>query len=114
MEKKLPKVFAIPQEKSFTNNEKVYYFKDSSNVALNSKFKIEENDFSGGGDTKNIYQKLNEIFTSERYVYKADVDIITKTGKIKTKVIGQNRTHVITMDNQLISISDIEDIKFSE
>jgi hypothetical protein len=65
-------------------------------------------------DSKNIYQKINDIFSSEKYVYKAEVDIITRSGKIKTKVIGQNRTHIITMDNELISIADIEDIKFSE
>lgn len=114
MEKKLPKVFANPQEKTFTNNEKVYYSKDNSSLESNQKSKETDDGLLRGTEDKNIYQKLNEIFTSERYVYKADVEIITKTGKINTKVIGQNRTHVITMDNQLIPITDIEDIKFSE
>ena len=111
MEKKLPKVFANPQQKQFNNNEKVYYSKEE---VRNDKRESNLSDQIGvrNIESKNIYQKLNDIFSSERYVYKADVDIITKNGKIRTKVIGQNRTHVITMDNQLISIGDIEDIKF--
>ena len=111
MEKKLPKVFANPQQKQFNNNEKVYY---SNEDVRNDNRESNLSDQIGvrNIESKNIYQKLNDIFSSERYVYKADVDIITKNGKIRTKVIGQNRTHVITMDNQLISIGDIEDIKF--
>ena len=114
MDKKLPKVFANPQEKRFTNNENVYYSKDNLNVVSDLKSKEAENDSFRGTENKNIYQKLNDIFNSEKYVYKAEVDIKTRTGNIQTKIIGQNRTHVITMDNQLIPITDIEDIKFSE
>lgn len=108
MERKLPKIFANPCQKQFTNNEKVYYSKEEErgNTNMNEKTNVRNI------ESKNIYQKLNDIFSSERYVYKADVDIMTKEGKIRTKLIGQNRTHVITMDNQLISIGDIEDIKF--
>ena len=111
MQKKLPKVFANPQQKQFNNNEKVYYSKEKvrdDKIGSNLSNRIDLKNI----ESKNIYQKLNDIFSSERYVYKADVDIMTKNGKIRTKLIGQNRTHVITMDNQLISIGDIEDIKF--
>lgn len=111
MQKKLPKVFANPQQKQFNNNEKVYYSKEEvrdDKIGSNLSNRIDLKNI----ESKNIYQKLNDIFSSERYVYKADVDIMTKNGKIRTKLIGQNRTHVITMDNQLISIGDIEDIKF--
>ena len=114
MEKKLPKVFANPQEKKFTNNEKVYYSKENITQGLISQHEKDGGEQLRGIDSKNIYQKINDIFSSEKYVYKAEVDIITKSGTIKTKVIGQNRTHIITMDNELISIADIEDIKFSE
>lgn len=114
MDKKLPKVFANPQEKTFTNNKRVYYSKDNSSLESTIKYQDTSNELLRSTEEKNIYQKLNEIFTSERYVYKADVEIRTKEGKLNTKLIGQNRTHVITMDNQLIPITDIEDIKFSE
>ena len=112
MEKKLPKVFANPQEKNFTNNEKVYYSKEKLDFEPIDKKSIDDSNWVRTSDNKNIYQKLNDIFSSERYVYKADVEIITKNGLINTKLIGQNRTHVITMDNKLIPITEIEDIKF--
>ena len=100
MEKKLPKVFANNAKKEFNNNEKVFYSKDGETREVSPK---KHND-------KNIYQKLNEIFSSERYVYKADVEIKTRSGNKKTKLIGQNNTHVITIDNELIPITDIDDI----
>ncbi|MBE6138856.1 MAG: hypothetical protein E7173_03910 [Firmicutes bacterium] len=108
MDKKLPKVFANPTEKKFTNNDKVYYSKNMSAIRNNE----ERDEGTNRIIEKNIYQKINDIFVSERYVYKADVEIITRTGKKRTKVIGQNKTHIITMDNELIPITDIEDINF--
>lgn len=108
MDKKLPKIFANTPNKKFNNNERVYYSNEARDKTSEPKNKNVDN-FS---QEKNIYQKLNEIFSSEKYVYKAEVEIKMKTGTIKTKVIGQNRTHLITMDNQLIPITDIEDIKF--
>lgn len=107
MEKKLPKVFANKPDKVFNNNEKVYYSKELKETE-------KERNEQAKPIEKNIYQKINEIFTSEKYVYKADVEVKTKTGQIRTRIIGQNRTHLITMDNNLIPISDIEDIRFSD
>jgi len=112
MEKKLPKVFANLTEKKFTNNEKVYYSKEGLRTQDNVNSDNYRETKTESIETKNIYQKLNDIFSSERYVYKAEVDIVTKRGVKRTKVIGQNRTHIITMDNELISIADIEDINF--
>jgi len=114
MKKKLPSVFANPQEKEFTNNERIYYSKESNSLSQTNIHDFDQDRAAPILENKNIYQKLNDIFNSEKYVYKADVDITTRSGHLKTKIIGQNRTHIITMDNQLISITDLVDIKFSE
>lgn len=103
MEKKLPKVFANKPDRDISNNETVYYDKmenerSADDIKVNDKFTIN--------------QKINKIFGSSRYVYKADVEITTKDGKISKKIIGRNRNELITMDNELINISDIIDIKF--
>lgn len=108
MDKKLPKVFANNPNKNFNNNEKVFYSKDNKS----DKIDASENTGVRNSKTKNIYQKINDIFNSEKYVYKADVEIQTNNGNIKTKVIGQNKTHLITFDNELIPITNIQDIKF--
>lgn len=105
MENKKPKIFANKIEKDIKNNEKYFY----SNMEEKQENKEENNE----KPEKNVSQKINDIFSSTRYVYKADVDIKLKDSELKTKIIGKNKTHLITIDNELIPISNIEDIKFS-
>lgn len=109
MEKKLPKVFANSIDKKLSNNETVYYERKEQ-----VKEKGEKPKKSIISESFNINQKINKIFGSSRYVYKADVDITLKDGKVSKKVIGRNKNELITMDNELIKISDIVDIDFSE
>ena len=113
MDKKLPSVFANKIAKYINNNEKVYYSKledrvekdDQTNTKINTN-KLENN--------LNVNQKISKIFNSTKYVYKADVHISLKNGEINDRIIGRNSTHLITMDNKLIPISDIIDINFIE
>lgn len=114
MDKKLPKVFANNPNKVFNNNDKVFYSKEEKidDSTRNSETTKNSELIRNFGITKNIYQKINDIFNSERYVYKAAVEIKTSKGNIKTKVIGQNKTHLITINNELIPITDIEDINY--
>lgn len=106
MEKKLPKVFANKIEKELSNNDRVYYGKNEE--------KIQKKEPKDSKYDLTVQQKINKIFGSSRYVYKADVDITLKDGKISKKVIGRNKNQLITMDNELINIDDIVDIEFSE
>ncbi|MBR3199512.1 MAG: hypothetical protein IKG27_05825 [Bacilli bacterium] len=96
--KKLPKVFANKEVKTSGNNDDVYY---SSHDRISDNIKKEEN----------INQKINNIFNSPDYIYKADVNIELKSGCVTKRVVGKNSTHLITMENELIPISDIIDIK---
>jgi len=99
--KDLPKVFQNNVDKKFNNNSSVYY---SSNDNRSSN--IEE-----VKDNRTILQKINEIFSSPNYVYKANVEITLKDKKVTKRIIGRNKDFLITMDNTLIPISDIIDIK---
>lgn len=116
MEKKLPKVFANKIDKTFNNNENVFYstIKKHNEEDRNLGLDKQKNMIENIGTTKNIYQKIADIFNSERYVYKANVELKTSKGVINTKVIGQNKTHLITIDNDLIPITDIQDINFAK
>lgn len=96
--KELPKVFHNKIDKKFDNNRSVFY---SSNTY--------EEDRSV--DTRTVLQKINEIFSSPNYVYKANVEITLKDKKVTKRIIGRNKNYIITMDNDLIPISDIVDIK---
>lgn len=96
--KELPKVFHNKIDKKFDNNRSVFY---SNNTY--------EEDRSV--DTRTVLQKINEIFSSPNYVYKANVEITLKDKKVTKRIIGRNKNYIITMDNDLIPISDIVDIK---
>ena len=96
--KDLPKVFHNKIDKKINNNKTVYY--SNSN---------EDDDITV--DSKTVQQKINEIFSSPNYVYKANVDITLKDKKITKRIIGRNKNYIITMDNDLIPINDIIDIK---
>ncbi len=95
--KDLPKVFHNKIDKKFDNNRSVYYSSNSSNDEV--------------VDTRTIKQKINDIFSSPNYVYKANVDITLKDKKITKRIIGRNKDYIITMDNELIPIEDIIDIQ---
>lgn len=99
--KNLPNVFHNKIDKKIDNNEKFYYGNGLKEEAKGSAVK----------DNKNIIQKINEIFSSPNYVYKASVEITLKDKTITKRIIGRNKDFIITMDNELIKISDIVDIK---
>ena len=100
--KDLPKVFHNKIDKSFNNNKKVFYSGNDSNI---------QDTKSEPSDTRNVLQKINAIFSSPNYVYKANVEITLKDKKITKRIIGRNKDYIITMENDLIPIVDIVDIK---
>ena len=114
MNKKLPGIFANKIDKQLHNNENIYYScsnKTSDERSLQNE--LERTDNNSTIPSLNINQKINNIFNSNKYVYKADVNVTTKEGKQAKKIIGQNKTHLITIENELIPISDIIDIEFA-
>lgn len=106
MNKKLPKVFQNKIDKDVSNNNKFYYSVNKTNES-----DVKENLNKKEIKPKNINKKINEIFASPTYVYKANVEITTKDSTITKKVIGRNKSYLITMDNKTIPIDNIIDIK---
>lgn len=111
MMKKLPKVFANNLDEVH-NNDTVFYSKDN-----NLKVSVDDSDRNSIEEYKilkgnTVAQKINEIFTSPYYIYKAEVEITLEDGVIVKKIIGKNNQNLITMDNELIPISSIKDIKY--
>ncbi len=92
--KDLPKVFASPINKHLNNNDEV---SKSTNA-----YKEQVIDIS---------KKINDIFSSYSYVYKADVIITTNEGETREKVIAKKDNYLITIDNKKIDIGTIKDIE---
>lgn len=98
MNKSLPKVFENKIVKKASNNKTVYYGEDTKQV---EKKAYEDS----------IEMKISKLFKSPKYIYKIDVEMTTKTGKKNCKIIGKNKQNLITIENELIPIDSILDIK---
>ena len=59
---------------------------------------------------KDIKATIKNLFQSKNYVYKLDVLVETKNKTWDTAIVGQTNNNLITINNELIPISDILDI----
>ena len=104
MNKKLPSVFANNDLSHVKNNNTVYY----------SNKKDLRNEYRPSLIGQNVNQKINSIFNSNNYVYKAEVEITFDDKIIETVIIGKQNNYLITLNNQKININDIVDINYKK
>lgn len=97
MNKDLPNVFPGDIGEDLHNTQDIFYSKDVE----------ERND----DDNLSISSKINRIFNSPNYIYKKEVLIKIKGVEERKIVIGKTPTTLLTMNNEVIDIKDIEDIK---
>ncbi|MDD2434685.1 MAG: hypothetical protein PHO63_00320 [Bacilli bacterium] len=110
MEKKLPSVYANRNMNNSKNNERVYYSHKEEPRTIQKSLDNKLPSLIG----QNVEQKINTIFASSNYIYKADVEITLDTGKVIKRVIGRNNNNLVTMDNELIPINKIIDIEYKK
>ena len=92
--------------KKLDNTQFVYSTMDKNNNEVR-----EEPDIRGMKyDNVSIDRKINDIFSADDYIYKADVTIVTDKGTFKKRIIGKSGGNLLTFDNEKIRISDIRDI----
>lgn len=92
--KQKPKVFQNPIYKELHNNSS--YSVTRSNEVYN---------------VEDIHKKIKDIFSSNDYIYKADVVIKLNNETVEKQIIGKKDEYLLTIDNELIPINDIIDIK---
>jgi len=100
--KELPKMYQNKINKKISSSRKVYSTIDnklSNDTTNNIKY-----------STISIDKKIDNIFNSYDYVYKADVTIVTDKETIKKRIVARNNNNIITIDNEYIPISIIRDI----
>ena len=102
MKKNLPGIFKGEVDKNETNKK----------YAVTSSNEVKKDDSHKRVSIKNINNKINEIFSSPNYIYKADVIITTNEGELSKRIIGKSGNNLITMNNELINIDEIKDIRF--
>lgn len=110
MEKKLPSVFVNNAAKKITSNNKSIFYS-------NSKFQTETILQRDSGSKKfleelAVKKKINDIFSSSKFIYKATVLITTKNeGSKKETLVAKLPKGLLTINNKVINYSDIIDIK---
>jgi hypothetical protein len=108
MNKKLPNLYVNKIEKVIDNNERVFYSALKPKVVEEtiSELPIEE-------ENQSVSDKVDELFNSPNYVYKMHAAITLKDKtEINKDIIGQMDGKLITIDEDLIDIDDIRDIRF--
>lgn len=102
MKKELPKMYTNKINKTINSIQKVY-----SSI---NKPTIEEPVNAKRFSTVSINKKIEDIFNSYDYVYKADVTIVTDIDTIKKRIVARDNNNLITIDNEYIPIATIRDI----
>ena len=93
---------------------KVFVNKSKRKIDNNQKYceVVEEIvDFNNDDNSSlSIDDKLQILFNTPGYIFNTNVKIITNDKVYQTKIAGKVNNHLITMDNDIISISSIKDI----
>lgn len=90
-----PRVYANPINKKIDNVQDLFR-SDSDNRGVNPI---------------DVNKKINEIFASRNHVYKSKVKITLKDGVIEREIVGKTNINLLTLDGDLIRITDIIDIE---
>ena len=92
-----PSVFVNKIDHQLRNNEIVFTsFRNSKIDSSSDKIKVRK--------------KIRDIFSSPKYVYKADVIIETKDESLEKTIVGMSNNELLTLSNEKIKIDDIVDI----
>lgn len=102
--KKLPEIFKKNIESSHINNKKVYYASQEEKLFRNSQ-KV-----NNINDNISVEDKIRKLFKSSRYIFNIDVVIKTNKKDYDTKIAGKVKNSLVTVDNEIIPIVEINDI----
>jgi len=92
-----PEMYRGNIKKEFNNNRSIYAsYKDSGEVLVY--------------DTSEVRKKINDIFTSNNFIYRTKVNIVMDNKTVTKKVIGVYNNNLVTIDNEHIPINIIQDI----
>ena len=105
MNKKLPNVFANTKTGVIKNNKEQYYSKEDD-LLYN-----DDNLHNKNIKAIMVRKKINDLFNSDNFVYKARVIITTSEGDKEYTLIDKNNDSLLTINNESIPISEVIDIR---
>lgn len=98
---KKKKIYVNKINEKIGNNQTSYEIKEEDNIKDNLVIK-----------NNNIEDKLEELFSTNGYIFNVNVKIVTDDKTYDTKIASRIGDNIITLDNDVIRIDDIKDIIF--
>ena len=92
-----PKMYRGEVRKDINNNRSIY-------ASYSDKFEVKSYDNSS------VRKKINDIFSSNTFIYRTRVNIVMDNEVLTKKVIGVYNNNLVTKDNEQIPINMIRDI----
>lgn len=97
--KKLPELYTNSFDKKIDNSQEFITITNKSQKEIKPLTKYE------------INNKIDKLFKSNNYIYKIKAEIKLQNKTIAETIIGKTKNNLITLNNELINIDDIKDIK---
>lgn len=110
MSKELPKMYVNKIENDLRNNQDSFCTYQDENSKSEKDSREAFSSFPHEFTKLELEQKIYHILDPKKYIYKANVHIVTEDGIIQRKIIGYVNGNLITYDNEKISIDTIKDI----
>jgi len=106
--KKLPKIYQN-EIKNVKNNKEVF---DSLKTEIASSLKKESKVIKDDSFNKlSVKEKILTLINQKSYIFNTKVVLIFQDYEKECQIAGVVNNHLITMDNQIIKIADLKDIK---
>lgn len=100
MKKDLPNIYKKQVTSNIENNKNVYYIKNEEVVKKNKYI----------DDNISVEEKLRKLFRSSRYIFNIGVIIETANHTYDTKIAGQVKNSIVTVEGEVIPIIEIKNI----
>ena len=110
--KKLPNIYKNPAIKKVKNNKEVFdSLKEENTSIVNSndlKMPLKDDSYY---DNLSVYEKIKELINQNSYIFNTKVSLLIDDKEKICQIAGVVNNHIITMDNEIIKIETIKDIK---
>lgn len=104
MKKELPKIFKKNVDLGHSNNKRVFY------ASENKETLVKNDDINSYRLLSTVEEKIRKLFKSSRYIFNINVIIKTDKKDYNTQIAGRIKNSIVTVDNDVIPIVEINDI----
>ena len=108
--KKLPKIYQNELNLKHRNNKSVFdSLKDYNKEITN--LEVDNNSFTDSLKNLSVKEKIKALIDQNRYIFNTKVILIFPDYEKACQIAGVLNNHIITIDNEIIKIDDLQDIK---